>query len=174
MMIWGVNHGYEDDILKVVAVTSLLMLVLGLPFTCHGGIHMFNVFNESVNIDGDTYWWTMMKIDEFSCHAHVQFCHDLVNTFDFFFICCYELWFEWSLKWGCQKLGSPNAAEEVYYNSRRPHGTFYFLHSWRFSWCPGFMVLIGISYHFWFRNVSWFNLEGIWWKKKFRFIKAKG
>ena len=36
-------------ILKVVAVTSLSMLVLGLPFTCHGGIHMFNVFNESVN-----------------------------------------------------------------------------------------------------------------------------
>ena len=35
---------------KVVAMTSLSMLVLGLPFTCHGGIHMFNVFNESVNI----------------------------------------------------------------------------------------------------------------------------
>ena len=31
-------------------MTSLAMLVLGLPFTCNGGIHMFNVFNESVNI----------------------------------------------------------------------------------------------------------------------------
>ena len=34
----------------MVAVTSLSMLVLGLPFTCHGGIHMFNVFNESVSL----------------------------------------------------------------------------------------------------------------------------
>jgi len=32
---------------KVVVATSLSMLVLGLPFTCHGGIHMFNLFNES-------------------------------------------------------------------------------------------------------------------------------
>ena len=94
-----------------------------------------------IHIDGQ--WWRLMN----SAAMHMfNFFHDLVNTFDFFFICCYELWFEWSLKWGCQKLGSPNAAEEVYYNSRRPHGTFYFLHSWRFSWCPGYMVLIGISY----------------------------
>ena len=53
-VIFDKNAFYQPEgvktILKVVAVTSLAMLVLGLPFTCHGGIHMFNVFNESVNI----------------------------------------------------------------------------------------------------------------------------
>ena len=32
---------------KVVLVTSMAMLLLGLPFTCHGGIHMFTLFNAS-------------------------------------------------------------------------------------------------------------------------------
>ena len=32
---------------QVVLVTSFVMLVLGLPFCCNGGIHMFTLFNAS-------------------------------------------------------------------------------------------------------------------------------
>ena len=32
---------------QVVLITSFVMLVLGLPFCCNGGIHMFTLFNAS-------------------------------------------------------------------------------------------------------------------------------
>ena len=32
---------------QVVLITSLIMLILGLPFCCNGGIHMFTLFNAS-------------------------------------------------------------------------------------------------------------------------------
>ena len=101
-----------ETILKVVAVTSLAMLVLGLPFTCHGGIHMFNVFNESVNI--------LMGI------ALTINMDNMIRS-EFIIV---EI---------------PQGS--IDYAFRLLHGTFYFLHSWRFSWCPGYMVLTGLPYH---------------------------
>ena len=41
---WPVLSNYKP---QLVVTTSGLMFVLGLPFTCPGGVHMFTLFNAS-------------------------------------------------------------------------------------------------------------------------------